>query len=136
MLPTLLDTDILSLFMKGEPTVVANTQSYLATHRTLSFSLITYYEILSGLRHRDAKKRLGTFEALAESSTILPVTKTSATISAKLYAQLRGQGKPLDDIDLLIAGTAVANSLRLATRNVKHFGRIEELALQDWSKPL
>jgi tRNA(fMet)-specific endonuclease VapC len=43
----LIDTDILSLFFRGNPSVVAQFQVYLAEHRAINFSSITYYEILS-----------------------------------------------------------------------------------------
>jgi tRNA(fMet)-specific endonuclease VapC len=36
-------------------------------------------------------------------------------------------------IDLLIAGVAIANDLVLITHNQKHFGKIEELELKDWT---
>ena len=55
-------------------------------------------------------------------------------ISSGLYADLRKTGKPLDDIDLLIAGIAIANNLVLITHNEQHFGRIKLLEIDDWSK--
>ena len=53
----LLDTDILSLFFRNHPKVVESCNLYLQEHDRLSFSLITYYEILSGLKHRDAHQQ-------------------------------------------------------------------------------
>jgi tRNA(fMet)-specific endonuclease VapC len=50
-----------------------------------------------------------------------------------LYAQLRKEGKPIDDIDLLIAGIALENNLVLVTNNRKHFERIPQLEIIDWS---
>ncbi len=52
----LLDTDILSLFFRNHPRVVENCNLYLQQYGKLNLSLITYYEILSGLKHRDATK--------------------------------------------------------------------------------
>jgi tRNA(fMet)-specific endonuclease VapC len=51
-----------------------------------------------------------------------------------LYADLRKKGQPIDDIDLLIAGTAMANGLVVITQNRKHFDRITELEVEDWSE--
>jgi tRNA(fMet)-specific endonuclease VapC len=99
----------------------------------LSFSLITYYEILSGLKHRDAQKQLDKFLEFSQGNQILLLTEESVTISAKIYADLRKQGTPLDDIDLLIAGVAIANNLVLITHNQKHFSKIEGLELEDWT---
>lgn len=54
MKAALLDTDILSLFLKGVGPVVERVAAYLQTYDTLSMSIITYYEIVSGLKYRDA----------------------------------------------------------------------------------
>jgi tRNA(fMet)-specific endonuclease VapC len=47
-------------------------------------------------------------EAFAKECTIQPLTLKSIAISADLYAKLRKAGTPIDDIDLLIAGIALA----------------------------
>lgn len=54
---------------------------------------------------------------------------------AEVYANLRKSGKPIDDIDLLIAGTAIANGLILVTDNRKHFDRIVQLEIENWAEP-
>lgn len=61
-------------------------------------------------------------------------TQKSAKISAEIYTSLRREGKPLDDIDLLIAGVAIENELVLVTNNEKHFGRISQLSIENWTK--
>nr|VFK65621.1 MAG: hypothetical protein BECKUNK1418G_GA0071005_106617 [Candidatus Kentron sp. UNK]VFK71597.1 MAG: hypothetical protein BECKUNK1418H_GA0071006_107317 [Candidatus Kentron sp. UNK] len=65
---------------------------------------------------------------------VLPLTEQSVTISAGIYAELRKTGKPLDDIDLLIAGVAIANNRVLVTHNRSHFERIDRLEVEDWSE--
>ena len=96
--------------------------------------MITYYEIVSGLKHRDAQKQLGQFLEFASQNIILSLTREAADIAAELYADLRKKGQPIDDIDLLIAGIAMANGLVMATQNRKHFDRIAELKVKDWSE--
>lgn len=134
MKPALIDTDILSLFFRGNANVVAQFQTYLIAYEQINISIITYYEILSGLKHRDAQKQLALFLEFAAQNSVLPLTEQSVTLSANIYANLRLQGIPIDDIDLLIAGVAIANNLVLITRNQRHFNRIEGLELQDWSQ--
>jgi tRNA(fMet)-specific endonuclease VapC len=41
---------------------------------------------------------------------------------------------PIDDIDILIAGIAIANHLIIVTNNIRDFGKIENLEIRDWSK--
>ncbi|EDX76268.1 hypothetical protein MC7420_4524 [Coleofasciculus chthonoplastes PCC 7420] len=49
------------MFFRGNPAVVSNVQTYLNKYRKINLSIITYYEILSGLNHRDAHKQLALF---------------------------------------------------------------------------
>ncbi len=134
MKPSLIDTDILSMFFRNHPEVTARFVSYLARHKKMSISIITYYEIMSGLKHRDAHRKTASFLEFVSKNRVLPLTEQSAAISAEIYAELRKEGKPLDDIDLLIAGTAVANKLVLVTHNKGHFERIKRLEIEDWSE--
>lgn len=134
MEPALIDTDILSLFFRNNQNAVSNFKIYLKEHEKINLTIITYYEIISGLKHRDALKQLDLFLEFASQNSILPLTEKSATISSDLYARLRKTGQMLDDIDILIAGVAIANNLTLITRNKNHFKRIEELKIADWSE--
>lgn len=122
------------MFFRGDPTVAANFHRYIREYSQINLSIVTYYEILSGLKHRDAQKQLSSFLRFTEQNAVLPLTQASVTISAELYANLRSQGTPVDDIDLLIAGIAIAENLVLITHNLRHFGRIERLECQDWSR--
>jgi tRNA(fMet)-specific endonuclease VapC len=125
---------MLSLFFKKHPQVTASFDAYIRQYRKINVSISTYYEIVSGLKYRDASKKLSTFLEFASRNTVLPLPEHSVTISAEVYATSRKQGTPLDDIDLLIAGIALSNNLIFVTRNEKHFKRITGLKLDDWSK--
>jgi len=130
----LVDTDILSMFFRNDHNVVSYFREYLKKHEKINLSIITYYEILSGLKHKDALRQLRSFLEFTKYNTVLPVTEHSATISSDLYASLRKAGEPIDDIDILIAGIALSKNLALVTHNEKHFKRIEGLKIADWSK--
>lgn len=131
---SLIDTDILSMFFRNDPEVTARFASYLARHKKINISIITYYEIISGLMHRDARKKTALFLDFVSKNNVLPLTEQSVKISAEIYAELRKEGKPLVDIDLLIAGVAIADNLVLVTHNQKHFARIKRLELEDWGQ--
>ena len=73
------------------------------------------------------------FCEFVKNNTILPLTEKSVEISSDIYAALRKTGNQLDDIDILIAGVALAHDLVLVTHNVHHFNRIEDLEVIDWS---
>ncbi len=52
--------------------------------------------------------------------------------AAGIYASLRNQGETIGDADILIAATAKVNRLTLSTNNLKHFGRIKGLEIENW----
>lgn len=132
--PSLIDTDILSLFFQNHPNVTARFASYLNNYKKINMSIITYYEILSGLKHRDADKKMELFLKFVSKNNVLSLTEKSVAISAKIYADLRKQGNMLDDIDILIAGAAIADNLVFVTHNRRHFERIRTLEIEDRSE--
>ena len=56
MKPALIDTNILSFFFRNHSLVIERFQAYLKEYDKINISIITYYEIVSGLKHRDAQK--------------------------------------------------------------------------------
>ncbi len=133
MKQVLIDTDILSLFFRGNEKVEEHFQVYLKEFERINICIITYYEILSGLKYRDSKKLLKSFLQFVEQNNIFPLTQNSVEISAGIYASLRKKGILLDDVDILIAGISILNNMTLITHNTKHFNRIENLIIEDWS---
>jgi len=93
--PVLVDTDILSLFLRGQQAVTEHFHTYLAEHHQINFSIITYYEIVSGLRHKDAHRQLEGFKEFQRHNRLLPLTIGACDIAAELYARLRKLGTPV-----------------------------------------
>jgi len=46
-----------------------------------------------------------------------------------------GQGIPIGPYDMFIAAQAIAHGLVLVTDNVREFGRIRDLQLENWREP-
>jgi len=132
MKPVLIDTDIISYFLKGNEKVFLKFQEYLKDYDRINISIITYYEIVSGLTFKNAEKQLQIFEEFCFTSTIINLSVDSIKISAEIYANQRKKGEAVDDIDILIAGIAISNDLVLVTNNTKHFGKIEGLTIENW----
>lgn len=62
---------------------------------------------------------------------ILPIFRALDTYAVE-KARLKKEGLPLDDLDLFIGTTAMANNLILVTRDVSHFQRLNGIELQNW----
>lgn len=132
----LLDTDTLSEVMKGrDPQVQRAAREYLANHGNFSFSIITRYEILRGLKVKGATRQTATFEEWCGRSHVLPLSDQIVVQAADLYAELYRAGHLISDADILIAATALVHGLTLVTENVAHFQRIPGLPITSWRTP-
>ncbi len=128
----IIDTDILSRYLRGNQKIEERFNQYLESHYSLNISVLTYYEIISGLKYKDARKQLGFFMEFCKSVSVIPMTESSSQRSAEIYALLRSKGEIIDDVDILIAGICLEEDYILVTNNTKHFSRIDGLQIENW----
>jgi tRNA(fMet)-specific endonuclease VapC len=133
MSPVLLDTDIVSYFLRGHSAVEKHISAYLDEYSKLQFSIFTQYEIISGLRYRDARNHLQRFRKFMVFNRVIPLTEQSVEIATEVYATLRSEGHTIDDIDILIASIALEHDWHLVTNNTKHFAPIPNLIVENWT---
>ncbi len=134
MKETLLDTDILSYYLKGDKGVQRKVAEYLESFSSLNISIITQYEIRCGLEHKKATRQIKEFEIFISTCNIIGLTQKSILISAKEYGRLKRKGIIIGNSDMLIAGIAKSNNMHLATNNEKHFKNIKSLQISNWKK--
>ena len=102
MKPALIDTDIVSYFLRGNEKIFFNFQEYLRNHELITISILTYYEVLSGLNFKNAVKQLEVFERFCKGVRILNLTEDSIKFSARIFSEQRKSGQLVDDIDILL----------------------------------
>jgi tRNA(fMet)-specific endonuclease VapC len=73
-----------------------------------------------------------TLERLLLEMTVLPWTHAAMWHYARHCHQLRTQGRPIGQMDLLIAAQALAEDAILVTNNTREFERIDGLQLENW----
>lgn len=129
----LLDTDTLSEIMKGKNVAVEqNARHYLKTHGQFRISVITRYEILRGLKAKQAERQIAIFEDRCNKSYVYPVTDDIVMQASDIYAHLYKRGLLINDADILIGATALVYNLTLITGNVDHFNRVPNLICKSW----
>jgi tRNA(fMet)-specific endonuclease VapC len=129
----LLDTDTLSEMMKArDPQVQRRAREYLASYGRFTFSIITRYEILRGLKAKRATRQVLAFEDRCRKSTVLPLTDEVVVQAAEIYGHLYRKGQLITDADILIAATALVYNLVLMTENEAHFQHIPGLRTESW----
>ncbi len=134
MTEAIVDTDILSFYFKGDDRVVARFSEYLKEFDQVNISIITYYEIIAGLKFKKAKRQLQDFEDFINDNNIINISEESAKISGDIYADLRQKGITIGPSDILIAGIAIENGLTLITNNEKHYEPIQGLTIENWKR--
>jgi len=64
----------------------------------------------------------------------LPFDDTDAVEFGLIKKDLEKKGKLIGPMDLLISAQAKSKNLILVTNNIKEFGRVEGLKLENWLK--
>ncbi len=127
----LIDTDIIIYSLKNYDPVNDNFKKYKNSPK--SISVITYGELIYGARKSQyIEKNLAKVYRVSEIFPTLNVSPSVMEIFGELKASLEKSGKIIDDMDLLIASTALTHNLVLVTNNEKHFNRINGLEIENW----
>jgi tRNA(fMet)-specific endonuclease VapC len=127
-----LDTNIISAFLKKDLRVVSRVSDYLESFDRLTINIISYYEILRGLKDLGNEEKLKKFEEFVQENEFISIGKDAVIKAAEIYAYLKKQGNLIEDADILMASIAIVENLVLVTNNIKHFERIEGLATENW----
>jgi predicted nucleic acid-binding protein len=131
MVKALLDTDILSEYLKGhDPAVAKRAASYAQQYSVFTFTSVTVYEIVYGLELKSAASQLKKALAwLNQNEQITPVN-ADYLAAATIKATARKQGSILEMPDCLIAAIAVRLQMPLVTGNTDDFRAIQRAGIQ------
>ena len=86
---SIIDTDILSFYFKDDSKVIDQFSNDLKEFDQINISIITYYEILAGLKFKKAQKKIQEFEEFVANNNIIYLSEESAKRSGDIYADLR-----------------------------------------------
>ena len=125
------DTDTVSFFMKDNP---KNVRIKTAKHEKDDFciSVITYAELMFGLKRNYSKQLDFWLHEVLKKFKVIAFDDTSAVIYGDIRTKLEKSGNPLDNMDLLIAASAISTGAVLVSQNTKHFSKIKELKTENW----
>ena len=133
----LLDTNVVSETMRSVPD--ARVVTFLAEHDDLWLSSIVVHELEYGVRRLPQGRRRSGLEAdLLRFTTeyedrILPLDRVGAEWAARFRVLAQRSGRTLDLGDALIAGTAKAHDLTVATRNIADFQSADVELVNPWA---
>ncbi len=129
----LLDTNIIIFFFRNKHRITEKLDEIGIEHCCISE--ITLAELKYGAAYSQKPvKHYKEIEQLLDFISVMPVT-SAIDLFATEKARLRKLGTPIDDFDLLIGCTAIANDMVIVTNNTKHFQRLNNIQLEDWTEP-
>jgi tRNA(fMet)-specific endonuclease VapC len=127
----LLDTNICIYFLKGRYGFIEKIGQI--GFENLYISEISVAELKFGAEKSDFPDRNRiVVNNLIERFKILPIF-SSLDIYAKEKAKLKKEGKIVDDLDLFIGATAISNDMILVTNNERHFSRLTDIKIENWT---
>ena len=135
-LSCLLDANVVSELTRdrSEPRVIA----FLSEQPDLWIFTLVLHELEYGLEllphgaRRDGLEAVFTAFVAEYGESILPLDRMAARWAGRFRAGSHRSGRVLDLGDALIAGTARAHELSLATRNVRDFDRLDLEVTNPW----
>ena len=130
----LLDTDTCSYIMKrSHPILLLKIQTVLLAEQAIS--VVTMAELLYGAKlSTKPKLAMKSYDDFIKQLTVLDWTQEAAAHYADIRADLKRRGEMIGSNDLLIAAHARSIKAVLVTNNVREFGRVKSLQVENWSQ--
>ena len=127
----MLDTDTVSLIVRNNSSVIKN----LINHEDdeICISAITYAELYYGLVKKGSEKLFLEVSTIVRKLSIVDFDSAQAELYGKMRAELEKSGTPLGDMDMLIAAAALSQNAVLISHNTKHFSKIKNIKIEDWT---
>ena len=127
----MLDTDRCVDLLRGVRAVVAKLERL--TPDDCGLSALTSFELFAGAaRARDPRRETEKIQKLVDVIQELPFDAAAARRAGALRSELEEAGTPIGPYDLLIAAHALALDLALVSANIREFGRVAGLRLENW----
>ena len=98
-------------------------------------TVITFHEIMSGVKHKKVKKEERFFRRFFSETPVLEFDIKAAEKSSEIMANLLTIGKPVNALDVLIAGIAVTNGADKIASTDKRFDDISKVTGLEILKP-
>ena len=130
----LFDTDTLSQILKRTPSSTLLARLAIVPPEQQFTSAITVGEMVYGAHRSPSPEPLlrQLEERVWPNVRVLPFGRPAAETYGRLRAELERAGTPLSEPDLRIASIALTHDLIVVTGNVRHFGRVSGLRVENW----
>ncbi len=128
----LLDTTICIYALRHRPPEVLERLQEVGK-AAVAVSVITVLELRQGAeKSQQPASNHARLDLFLGPMRVLPFDEEAALAGARLRAELERQGRPIGDLDSLIAAQALARDMVLVSNNLREFERVPGLATENW----
>ena len=132
----MLDTDTCIFLMRGDFQILADKVQSVPLQQQV-MSAVTFAELTYGVQASAVAKRKqnqAVLDSLALHLAILDWPQDAAKHYAEIRADLKKRGAQIGAADLMISSHSRAIGAVIVTNNVKDFGRVKGLQVENWTK--
>lgn len=127
----MLDTNVISDVIRNPYGAAAAKVEHVGDGQ-VAISSIVASELRFGILKRNSKRLTFVVETLLERMRILPYEDKEASHFAEIRMDLERNGTPIGTTDLFIAAHARSLDVTLVTANMREFGRVPGLKVENW----
>ncbi|MCX7167915.1 MAG: PIN domain-containing protein [Rhodocyclales bacterium] len=129
----MLDTDTcIFILRRSVPALLSRIQSVPLQEQAIS--VVTLAELLYGVQESSKKKtNQAGVDALVRHVAVMEWPARAAAHYAEIRADLKRKGQSIGANDLMIAAHARSEGAIVVTNNVKGFGRVKGLKVENWT---
>lgn len=129
----ILDTSVLVALLRGDKSVKEKIKECEEKREPLRTTAVCAFELYYGAyKSSRAKENLKLVEELLKSLELVSFDEKAAKISGAVLADLKREGQMVDIRDLFISALAIVLDDKIATKNIRHFGKIKNLEVELW----
>ena len=120
-----LDTSVLIDYFRKKDKQKSFFYKLTTKYKLFAVSIVTEYEIMVGAN----SEQTDFWNQFFEKITVLPLNKPTNGAAIRLTKLLKASNKLIEVPDIFIGATAIANNMKIATLNKKHFERMQGLKI-------
>lgn len=128
----LLDTNVLSALVRGPRGPIRDKVAEAGGAAGVYTSVIVAAELRFGVAKKRALRLAAQLEVILDEMLVAPFAPPADKVYAALRSDLERAGTPIGANDLLIAAQALHDGSVLVTDNVREFGRVPQLTVENW----
>jgi predicted nucleic acid-binding protein len=129
----LLDTSFLIDFFRSE-----HLKDKIPEGEIPVTTVITYYEIMAGVRRTKSKREEAFFQKFFSEVEILDLTLPAAGLASEIGARMAAQGNTVNAFDILIAGIALSHHVKgimTADNDFSEVAKYADITILGYDRP-